>query len=184
MSVLTGDFTGCSILIYDTDGNHLGSTAVKEHDRGDQHIKVNLMPDGLKTNDNCKLFILSSPTPCEFTGRVKKIGGSLTIAMFQGQEKENRAATRYAVNNTALVEALIIDGKAYSLQNPIKVDLLNISTSGVRFRAPFYSFEVEDVFSMHMLISNSRKKITAEIMNHIDNEPTSSDYGCRFMEIV
>ena len=184
MSVLTGDFTGCSVLIYDTDGNHLGSSLIREHDRGERRIQVNLMPDELKANDNCKLLILSSPTPCEFSGIVKKIGGSMSIAMFQGQEKENRASTRYAVNNTALIEALIIDGKAYSLQNPIKVNLINISTTGVRFRAPFYSFEVEDVFSMHMVISNSRKKITAEVINHLDNEPTSSDYGCRFMEIV
>jgi len=183
MSVLAGDFTGNSVLIYNTDGDHLISSHIREHDRGDHHIRLNLMPEELKANDNCKVFILSSPTPCEFLGRVKKIGGSMMIAMFQGQEKENRGATRYTVSTPADIEALVIDEKAYSLQNPVKVTLLNISTSGVRFRAPFYSFESDDIFIMTLVISNSKKVVTAKVVNHADKEKVSSDYGCSFMEI-
>ena len=183
MSVLAGDFTGCSVLIYDTDGNHLISTHIREHDRGDQHIKLNLMPDELSANDNCKVFVLSSPTPCEFLGKVKKMGGNTTIAMFQGQEKENRGATRYKVNSPASIESLVIEGKAYNLQNPVEVALINISTSGVRFRAPYYSFINEDVFIMNLIISNSKKIVTAKVVNSVDNLNASSDYGCSFMEI-
>jgi len=183
MSVLTGDFTGCSVLIYNTDGNHLISTHIREHDREDQHIKLNLMPDELSVNDNCKVFVLSSPTPCEFLGKVKKLGGNTTIAMFQGQEKENRGSTRYAVSTPAGIESLVIDGKSYNLQNPVEVTLINISTSGVRFRAPYYSFIVGDVFIMNLVISNSKKIVTAKVVNCVEKLNVSSDYGCRFMEI-
>jgi len=184
LSVLAGDFTGCSVLIYDTDGNHLISTIVKEHDRGEQQIKINRMPSELKANDDCKVFLLSSPTPCEFSGKLKKVGGSLSIALFQGQEKENRGATRYAVSTPASIESLIVDGEAHKLQNPVNVTLINISTSGVRFRAPYYSFLDGDTFRMNLIISNSKKNITAEVINYLDNEAaSSSDYGCRFMEI-
>jgi len=183
MSVLAGDFTGCSALVYNTDGNHLISTNIREHDRADQHIRLNLMPDELSVNDNCKIFVLSSPTPCEFLGKVKKMGGTLMIAMFQGQEKENRGATRYAVNTPASIEALVIDDKAYNLQNPVKVTLINISTSGVRFRAPYYSFIDEDIFIMNLIISNSTKIVTAKVINSADKLNSTSDYGCSFMEI-
>ena len=184
MSVLVGDFTGCTVLIYDPDGNHLISTHVREHDRAEKYIKLNLMPEELRANSNCKVFVLSSPTPCEFMGMVKKIGGALTIALFQGQEKENRGAMRYKVNSPAFVEALIIDDQAYTLQNRVEVELINISTSGVRFRAPHYSFIEEDIFQMRLTISNSEKMITAVIVNCMDKETSSSDYGCRFMEII
>jgi len=62
--------------------------------------------------------------------------------------------------------------------------LLNISTTGVRFRAPYYSFQAGDKFKMHLTINNSRKELTAEVVNYIDNEPRSSDYGCRFIDYV
>ena len=183
MSALRGDFTGCSVLLYDTHGNHLGSTAIREHDRKDQLIKVNIMPSTLRANDNCRVFVLSSPTPCEFSGKLKKDGGNLIIALFQGQEREKRRSARYPVNTPATIEALVIDGESYNLQTPVKVTLINISTSGVRFRAPFYSLIEGDTFRMDLIISNAKKTITAEVVNHVDRINDSSDYGCRFMEI-
>jgi len=183
VAVLSNDFTNHTVLIYDMDGNHLTSTAVRSHDRESQQIRVNVMPENLKVNESCKLLMLSSPTPCEFMGKIKKVGGNLFIAMFQGQEKESRGSARYPVNTTALIDALIIDGDTHSLQTPIKVSLINISTSGVRFRAPYYSFETGDRFRMHFIISNSRKEITAEVINYVDDKNNSSDYGCRFIVI-
>jgi len=183
MSTLASDFTDYSVLIYDNDGNHLSSTVVREHDKGARQIQVNIMPDELKVNDDCKLLILSSPTPCEFSGKVKKVGGSLFIAMFQGQEKESRGSARYPVRTPAVIDALMIDNALHPLQTPLKVVVINISTTGIRFRAPYYSFEQGDDFQMHLVISNSTKKIIAKVVNVVDNKTDSSDYGCRFLRL-
>ena len=183
MAALSGDFTDQTVLIYDLKGNHLGSTSINSHDRRLQQIQVNLLPDELKINDDCKLLVLSSPIPCEYMGKIKKSGGSIYIAMFQGQERESRGSARYPVNTPALVDALIMDNKVHNLQTPIKINLINISTTGVRFRAPFYSFEVGDIFQMYLSISNNNKRMTARVINHKDNEPSSSDYGCSFIQI-
>ena len=183
MAVLGSIYIDHTVLIYDTNNNHLTTTVVTEHDKASQLIQVKKMPKGLNTNDDCKLLIMSSPTPCEYLGRVRKVGGIVTIAMFQGQEKENRGAARYSINAVARIDALIIDSESYTLQTPVFVKLINISTSGVRFRAPFYSLEVGDTFLMHMVISNNKKRITTEVLNCVNNGQTSSDYGCRFLEI-
>jgi len=184
MSVLIGDFTGCSVLLYDTKGKHLGSTTIIEHDRRDRQIEVEEIPSGLNINDTCRVFILTSPTPCEFSGKLKKVGSDLLIAMFQGQEKENRAATRYPVKTPARIEALIVDNKANELQEPIYVILINISTSGVRFRAPYFALIEGDIFRINLTINNTGKTMTAEVINSLDNGTKSSDYGCRFVEIL
>ena len=184
MSTLASDFTGCSIFIYDTNGNQLSSTVVRVHDRKEQQVQVNIMPAGLRPNDDVKIFVLSSPVPCEFLGKIKKSGGTMMIAMYQGQVKENRTASRYSVNTPAEVEALVIDGKPYYLQNQVRVTLINISTSGVRFRAPFYSFNEGDIFMMNMVAGNSKKRITADVVNCMDKGIENSDYGCRFMEVL
>jgi len=163
------------------EGNHLVNTVVKEHDKADKQIRVNTMPVSLKANDDCKLLILTSSVPCEYQGKIKKIGGALFIAMFQGQLKENRTASRFNVNTPALIDKLVIDGQQYKLLKPVKVVLKNISTSGVRFTAPFYSFNDRDKFTMHMTISGAMKHLIAEVMNHLDNGSVATDYGCRFV---
>ena len=178
---LSADYTGHSVLIYDMDGNHLLNTVVREHDKTAKQIRVNTLPATIKPNDDCKLLILTSPAPCEFQGKIKKIGGALYIAMFQGQLKESRTASRFAVNTPAIIDICVIEGQQYKLLAPIKVILKNISTSGVRFAAPFNAFNDRDKFRMHMTISGAKKQLIAEVMNHLDNAPASTDYGCRFV---
>ena len=184
MAALASDFTDQVVLVYDTYGNHLISTTVTTHDRDQRHVELETMPNVLKSNDNCKLIILTTPTPCEFQGKVKKLGGSFYLALFQGQERESREAPRYPVNTPALITALVENGVAHGIQTPIKVVLINISTTGVRFRAPYYSFEINDEFQMDLFIGNNQKKVTARVLNLVDSNKTeSSDYGCRFLLI-
>ena len=179
---LGGDHTSQSVFIYDSNGNHLIDTVVKFHDKDEKYLQVSTMPGSLKVNDDCKLLILSTPAPCEYMGKVKKVGGNLLIAMFQGHTKENRSATRYNINTFAVIDTLFTDGKPYQLHTPVRVILLNISTSGVRFRAPFYSFDDGDIFEILLDIKNSKKRLIAQVINHVDREPAASDYGCRFIE--
>ena len=182
MSVLSDNYTGCTVLIYDMNGDHLIDTVVADHDRDEQRINTMAMPDELHINDSCNLLILTSPTPCEYLGKVKKVGGNVFIAIFQGHERENRKATRYAVNAPALIDTLITEGRVHTLYTPIQVVLINISTGGVRFRAPYYSLDNGDVFQMRMVISKNNKKLITRVLNHIDKEPVYSDYGCLFLE--
>ncbi|MCL2820577.1 MAG: PilZ domain-containing protein [Oscillospiraceae bacterium] len=183
MSALVADYTGNTVFIYSTDGVHLLSTVIKEHNKSAKQIELNSYPPALKVNDECKLLILSSPTPCEFMGKIQKVAGSPYIGMFQGQEREGRGATRYTIAAPALITTLFIDGKSHPLQTPIAVTLINMSTSGIRFRAPFYTLDVDDEFEMHFIINNIRKKITAKVINSMDNQSNSTDYGCLFMMV-
>jgi len=183
MSSLASDYTGNTVLIYTTNGDHLVSTVITEHDKHAKQIQLETFPTGLNVNDECKLMILSSPAPCEFNGKVKKTGASLFIGMFQGQERESRSATRYPVNTPALITAHLIDGTTHPIQNPLAVALINISTSGVRFRAAYYSLDVGDEFEMHLIINNNRKKVVAGVVNTLDNGTESSEYGCAFIVI-
>jgi len=182
MSALVSDYTGNTVLIYNTDGFQITSAVIDDYDKHTKQIQFENLPDGLRINDECKLLILATPSPCEFSGKVKKVGGSIIIGMFQGQEKENRIATRYPVTTPALITTFIIDSKPHPIKNPIAVTLINISTSGVRFRAPYYSLETDDEFEMHLIINNTRKKITARVVNSLDGDNiTHTDYGCSFL---
>ena len=183
MAGINADFSDCTVFIYDEEGNHINDTVVTSHDRISRQLQVEVFPEELKINDRCKLFILSSPSPCEFKCKVKKAGGNTVLALYQGSEKENRAVKRYMVSTGALINALYCDGQSYPLQTPVKVELINISRAGVRFRAPFFSFQIGDMFQIDLVVKHKRRELAAEVINFIDNEPKYSDYGCQFVNI-
>jgi len=181
MSALAGDYTTQTVLIYDTDRNHLITTYILMHERDTKQIIVEKLPDSLKLNNSCKVMILTAPTPVEFDGKIKRLGNGLCIAMFQGQERDSRSSERYSINTQAQITTLVVDGKNHPIQTPINVVLMNISTTGVRFRAPFYSFEVGDQFQMDFSVGKNQKKVVVLVVNTVDNGRDSSDYGCRFL---
>jgi len=181
MSALSGDYTSCSILIYDEAGNHLGNTKVMSYNMNTLRIEVEEPPRELSIGSVCRMLILSLPSPCEYEGRVTKEGARITIALFHGHEKENRTDKRYKINAPALIENLICDGRPYKLHTPLNITLLNISRSGMRFRAPYNSLSDGDRFQLRIKINDNEKLIIADVVNHLDNEHETSDYGCVFL---
>lgn len=184
MTALSADFRECSILIYDAAGNYLGSTVVTEYDKSALRIEVEALPRILYPGNSCRLLILTAPSPCEFQGRVIKEGAKILLAMYQGQEMENRGAVRYKINFPAFIENLIYNGKAYPLLTPLKVELVNISKSGVRFNAQPYSLIEEDRFQTRLRIGDGEKLLIAIVKNHLDkfdNSSEKAEYGCQFL---
>ena len=181
MTASGADYSGCSILIYDSGGNHLGDTVVTFYDKSSLRVEVRDMPASLNVGNMCKLLILSAPTPYEYFGRVLKEGSRWAIAMYKGQEKENRSAARYKVNSKAVIENLVCDGKAFPLHTPLEVTVTNISRSGLRIRTAHYAMTNGDRFQMRMKISDGDKLLIADVTNHVDRGNESSEYGCRFL---
>ena len=181
MKGLSGDHTNCSVLIYDTEGNHLESTVITEYDKIALRIEVEKMPMALGTGAGCRVLILTSPSPCEYQGRVVKDASRRSIALYQGQEKENRNAVRYKVSLPALIEFFISEGRAYPLFSPLEVKIINISKSGIGLRAPGNSFLNGDRFQVQMKISENEKLLIAEVIHQKDVDNASSEYGCRFL---
>ena len=184
MSALSSDFTGCSILIYDAvDNNHICSTIVTHYEKNTMRIQIEIFPQTIEAGKVYRLLILSAPTPCEYQGRVFKDGSKKTFAMYQGREKENRGAARYKLKTPALIEKLIFEGQPHPLHTPLKVELINISKSGVRFRAQNNALSDGDQFQMRLTIGENEKLLIAEVINHMDKDTESSEYGCRFLMV-
>ena len=181
MPALSVDYTGSTILINDTEGNLLSSTIITSCEKETLRIEVEEMPEALVNGASCRLLILSSPAPYEYQGRVLREGSRMSIALFRGQEMENRGNMRYKINSPALIEHLVCNGQAYPLHTPLKVELMNISKSGVRFSTPYYAMTNGDRFQMRMKISDSEKLLIADVNNCLDNGTESSEYGCLFL---
>jgi len=180
MKALDSDYTGCPIHIYDESGNHLCNTMVTYYNKKILRIEVEDPPD-LEAGDECKLLILTAPKPCEYRGRIIRIGKRKPIVIYRGQELEKREESRFRVKMPASIEDFICNGNPYPLMLPLRVELINISKRGARFRAPFNTLSDGDRFLLRMRIGDKEKVLLTEIKNHLDNENGISEYGCRFI---
>ena len=181
MKALSGNYAGSTVLIYDASGQHLASTVVSSHDKTSMRVRVQEIPPGLVIGDACTLLFLTSPAPCEYQGRIASEGTGSFIALYRGRVRENRGSVRYNVNSPAVIENLICDGKAYPLHTPLSIELINISKSGVRFRAQNNALSDGDRFQMRLKFSNSDKLLIADAIHHADVDQKTSEYGCSFL---
>jgi len=181
MKSLNSDYTGCSIFIYDESGNQLCRTLVTYYNRRILRIEVEDPPSGLDAGDGCRLLILTAPKPCEYRGRIIRVGRRKPIAMYGGKELENRCETRYRIKLPATIENYICDSSAYPMRLPLKVELINISKGGARILAPYNALSEGDRFLMRMGVSGRDKVLIAEVRNHIDLGDKASEYGCKFL---
>jgi hypothetical protein len=182
MAALSGDYTGCIVSFYDASKNHLGSTIVTYYNRILQRIEVKEIPPAVNMDDDFMMLILTSPSPCEYHGKIKIEGKKIYIGLFRRKERENRGATRYRVDCSALIENFVCEGKGYLLHTPLEIKLINISKSGARFSAPNYALLDGDIFQMRMKISKSDKLLIAEVINHQDKNADITEYGCSFLK--
>ena len=178
MTGLGSDYTGCDIIIYDETGDHISSTKVISYDKKALRMEVLEMPPELGVGSVCKLLILTSTTPCEYQGRVVRGSTKRVIALYYGHEKESRWTERYKVSSPAQIEYLIFEGKAYPLHTPLSIEIINISKSGLRFIAKYYTMSDGDRFQMRMKISDNDKLFIADVVNHQDRSSSHSEYGC------
>ena len=180
MAALSGDYNGCSVFIYDEAGELLVKTTVTYHNKREMSIEVKEAPP-LRVGESCRVFIMASPAPCDYQGRINRRGMKKSIALHHGKECESRESIRYKIRIPAQIENLICDYKAYRLHTPLDVETINISKSGVRIRAPFNALSDGDRFQLRMKIVGSEKVMIAEVTNHMDLGASGSEYGCRLL---
>jgi len=179
---LRHDYTGHTVLIYSPDGEYLSKSTVSGHDRKSQWIELRSeLPRSLKKDDICPLLIMTSPSPCEYKGRVVKDGWKYVFALFKGSVKENRRMERYKISFPVTVEDLIIGGDKFPLFEILTVNIINISRGGVRFNAPLNSLLVGDKFSFRMEIGGDESLYTAVVVNSVDKDSDLSEYGCQLV---
>ena len=181
MSTQGIDYTGYPAFIHNNEGESISRTMITGFEKVDKHISLKEFPSELDIGDTCKILILSEPTPREYLGRVKNEYGEKIIALFQGQDSEKRGATRYKVNFSAFIENLIYSSKTYKLYQPIEIQLVNISTGGMRFKAPPNTISPGDKFQTRIFIKLDVKVLIAQVVNSVQKDENDVEYGCRFL---
>jgi len=176
-----GNYAGCAVLLFDDEGNTIGSTRVTHNDNEMLRMQVQVMPSELDVGSTCRLLVFTDPLPCEYQGKIVVDGVKKVIALYQGRTRDKRSEHRAAIAVPAQIESLTYSGKDYPLHTPIKVTLVNVSKGGMRFSAPSDTSTVGNKFKARVSISNTEKIVSAQVVNLVNHETKPSQYGCRFL---
>jgi hypothetical protein len=176
------DFTDCTALIYDEEGNELASVKILDYQANLNTIKVSENP-ALVAGNRCDVVILMSPIPYMFKGNIHAGGVYKRITLYKGEEKENRKNSRYKVSLLGLIDNLIYEGKKFRLHTAVKVKMVNLSRSGFRLNAHHNTLSKGDRFTLHVQTNENLKKMTAEVVNSSDSPFTNTEYGCRIITL-
>ena len=182
MPAVNTEYVGSTALVYDNAGENLARTIVTDYDKVRSLMSLKKIPPELKIGDVCRLLILTEPVPRECHGKIKSDVGNKIIALFKLEEKENRGSSRYKVNFSAFIEKMIYDNKPYDLLRPVEINLMNISTSGMRFFAEPNTVTHGDRFQIRIYLNMDVKVLVTEIVNHREIDENRIEYGCRFVE--
>ena len=172
------DFTDCKVLIFDTDGSLLLETKVQAYNKSSMHIEVAKLPESWG-QESLRVLIFSSPVPCEFQGRIFRLGSTKEIALFQGKDMELRSEGRYSVDMPAQIEG-VFEGENFSYYiSPLKVILKNISISGVGIYSEAANFVKGQALQLKMSVGESHQIIKIKIVHgtKIPGEK-GTYYGC------
>ena len=173
---------GCPVILYDESGEQLYSTEVVGFNKVELRIELKSIPPSLNIGDVCGLLIISTPTPWEYQGRLIGSSSKKEFALFRGKERENRKSQRHKVNFPAEIDSYVADGQTYKLLTPLKVAVMNISRTGLRFSSTNNSLSKGDKFHMRVSLNDADEKtLKAEVVNTLDKEDSQTEYGCHFM---
>lgn len=180
-------FVDCKVIIYDYESKRLVAEAtVLEHDRALLTITVDNRVFAGKEVEQVSLLILAGDIIYEYEGNIRKANarGRRPIALHHGQQKEDRAATRYIVNLPARVETVLIAGKPVALRSPLEVVVVNISTEGVLIRTAIGALNIRTSFQLQMTISESDTVINSCVARIQPVDSQNAEYGCKFISVA
>ena len=176
-------YVDCPVFIYTEYGEQLGTNIVSQYEHAIKQIEMREpLPPALQNGGSCRLLILAEPHPREYMATVRRDRGRLIFALYKGKNKEHRKEMRHAVNVSAWVETFICDEVPHKLCESLQVEFVNISISGVRFKAVPNFLHNNDKVQFRMKLADKEKVLAAEVLNSAETGETAA-YGCRFVKV-
>lgn len=180
----THDYTGKKIIVYDeTTQKTIAETTILEYDRGKRLLTV----DSRELTCECEyvsVLIFGDNGLYEYKGSVRKspVYGHISIALYKGKPKEDRAHTRYTVHAKASISQLVIGNRLVPIRTPVEMAVVNLSVNGILLRGYSNLMNVGTSFQLRLHLGGDNPALLNTTVVRI-KKPASPDtdyeYGCR-----
>jgi hypothetical protein len=180
--MLTGNYVGCSISVFDTSGQIITKTTITTHDSKKSEITLASYHD-MRDGAHYRVRIIYMGAPYEFMGRATIVGHlPCYLALYKGKPAEARKSPRHDINLVAAIESYVYNNIAFQLHTNIPVRLINISSGGARLIAYGNAMSVGDSFEMTLNMGGKIEKLLVEVRNQSSYPGDNiNGYGCQFL---
>jgi hypothetical protein len=173
------DFSGCNVLIHNTNGKLLCDVKIWEHNKNE--IVIQDWPE-LAGVEDCKLLVMSRPSPHSYNGVMRKKGLDRIITLYDEKLEETRIEPRYDTNFFGQIEGLMYGEKIFPMHVKQDIKITSISKHGIRFVAERDAFAKGNMLQISVLIKESKKLLVAQVVNSEVTPEGKSEFGCKLLK--
>lgn len=170
------------ILVRNIDNDDIVADAeIKEFDWKTNTVRLSA---GTLKDKNClrvTALIFGSEGIYEYSGTVRKKGasGTVEIALYNGKEKVTRNYKRYHLNTKGTIKSVVTEDGKQKTTTPFKVEVVNMSGSGVLIKADKGSLKVKDKIVLNPLLDETELTLECAVVRERDLGKHDAEYGCQ-----
>lgn len=182
MAVMGANYKGCTAIVKGSTKGGEMRTVILEHDTNFMTISVKGELGGVAIGEHVDILVLLPNSAHEYSGVLRRYNGTATtLTLYNGRVKESRGATRYSANSLAKVENLVYGEQLAPLHRPLKVLLVNISTSGALIRTKPNSFIKDATAELRVSTGDSETVVQGVVVRVHKVDENQEEYGVRFI---
>ncbi len=174
------NYKGSRVKIINSDTlEEIYDGKILDYDNRSQIIYINRV----KQFNKCKVRIITDVGVAQFDGNFRngRNHDEISIALFNGNEKEERVAKRYDLNAFGQIKTVIIDNQEVDLRQILDCEVLNISETGVLVRCKRPCFDLNMTFRLEISMRDTITKMKCFVVRLREHEQDINEYGCRFI---
>jgi len=182
MSNQAGQFADSLVVIYDNDNNYITKTIITAHEKKENYIEIAEGLESLKTGARLNLLIVHSDGVSEFGGTLSAVRkGVFEISLFGERQRDARGAARHTLEAEAIIKDMIIKSKRYTLREPAKVTIENISATGVFLTSPEVRFVIGAVVQIEVEIHGKQTILHGKVVREQQRGDGTYSFGCQLI---
>lgn len=179
------DLRNYKVVVRDVrSGATIADTIVRYYDKHFDVIRID--SDGINDEiySRVQVLLFSSKGLLKCSGTVRGNGrtGEVDIALYNGNEEDDRKAVRYSLTMPGVLSSIFRPG-AGVIENSTAITVLNMSTTGFLFQAPEGILEKKDVVKISCLFKGKRISMQGEVVRIQHKDIQHTEYGCKLYSV-
>lgn len=179
------DLRNLKVVVRDTKtGKTIADTTVRYYNKQFDVIRIDSdgISDEMYSRVEVLLFSQKGSFKCSGTVRGNGRTGEVDIALYNGNEADDRGAVRYSLEMPGVLNMVLRPGEG-AKEMSVAVMVLNMSTTGFLFRAPTGVLEKNDIVKINCLFKGRHLALQGEIVRTQNMDIQSIEYGCKLFSV-
>ncbi len=179
------NFTGCRVIVKDAaEDKELLDSTILDHNLDFNTIRVLCQVAGtFERVSQVSLIVFTNKGLFFYHGTIFRsfYANSTEIALFRGENVENRGSPRFPLPAPGSIDSIVIAEQAVVLRTPLLVNSVNISSTGILITTLPEAFTLGQSFRVTLDVDGYRAPLFCRVVRILRLSHSLSQFGCTFI---